>query len=988
MIRFVGRLALLSAFVIAAPTAVAGQSIASGSLPGRVVDEAGLAIFDADVTLLRPGGGDLLSAVTGRAGTFGFDFLTPGDYGLRIEAVGYRPLYVMSVPVRPGESVPVVATLREEAPPVVGVDSLSLPGSASERIRPGESRWLSRLELNHLPDADRSLENALELTALSGPGFGLEGLPASMIGYYVDGLRVAPLRLPGMQRDPLFGALVPRFGSNGVEVILGSGENEWNTAGGAASVVTRSAGTERRIEAFADFTGGSLWSASTLSGSVPDHTTLRGGAVVDVPLIADSVLATFGVEVMRVEQPRSELFSAAALPAWVDQIGGLNGALTAPTVSSRDQVAGFGRIDWKLASDAQVSVRANVLSIAEADPLTRGYPLIPGDIPLASGRDFSAGATLQLPWSRETGFEVKVGLTSSQRTYGAHGDFPLSRIPELPVALGPAQSLPAELSATVFEVAPTGTFEVGDHNLKVGLGATVGSYDMEQASGAGGEFILGGAQGTGLHNRTSGTTLRSDVSTSSFSVFAQDSWNASPGLHLLFGVRVDVDKLPEDDIRVSALYDSLYIGSSASARADTLSDVQSYGSRFSFVWDVGEENRTFVRGGAGISFDPIDPEILHEWVLGDGRRTVSTNVDSGTWPNQPTGGFERPWLTVGGEQVTGVEIKRAKTARGYFGLTRSLGNGVALHAGVSYRRTDDLMRRLDMNLSPESSGMDQFGRPIYGDLLKRGSSLSQVPSLNRRFPGLAQVDFLVFDGFSEYRDFTLGFEHRSVGPMQLFANYTFSRTEDNMVGWANVDVNERRAPILDPEDRNAWVEGTSDFDVPHRLVAGVTYDVPAMVGLRVSALYRLSSGAPFTAGFRPGVDANGDGAYSNDPAYIGSVDLSAIDSQWDCVRSLSNGPVERNSCRGGNVQSVDLRLAYALSRDGGRSLEVFVDALNLIEPDWGVRDAALYLVDPLAPVTRTGATFDVPLTANPNFGNLTVLQTPGRTLRLGLRIAR
>lgn len=416
--RFAGRLALFSAILVSTPIVVAGQSVASGSLAGRVVDGTGVVVFDADVTLQKRGAGDLVSRVTGRSGTFSFGFLTPGEYDLRVEAVGFRPLQVLSVPVRPGNGVPLVVTLNEAAPPVVGVDSVAIPGAASERVRLGESRWLAALELDNLPDGDRKLEDLMSLTALASQGSGLEGLPASMLGLYVDGIRVAPVMLPGMQRDPLFGALVPRLGMSGLEVVRGNGESEWNSGGGVASVITRTAGSRAGVEGYADYTGGSLWSSSALSGDVPEHTSIRGGALVDLPIVNDSVLATFGVEVERVERPRPELFAAGALPTWVGQLGGIEEALVTPAVEMRDQMAAFGRVDWKLASDARVSVRANVASIAEGNGLPTGYPLVPGSVALADGRDFSAGATVQVPLSDVTRVEVKLGLTSSQRSYG------------------------------------------------------------------------------------------------------------------------------------------------------------------------------------------------------------------------------------------------------------------------------------------------------------------------------------------------------------------------------------------------------------------------------------------------------------------------------------------------------------------------------------------------------------------------------------------
>ena len=117
-------------------------------------------------------------------------------------------------------------------------------------------------------------------------------------------------------------------------------------------------------------------------------------------------------------------------------------------------------------------------------------------------------------------------------------------------------------------------------------------------------------------------------------------------------------------------------------------------------------------------------------------------------------------------------------------------------------------------------------------------------------------------------------------------------------------------------------------------------------------------------------------------------DLGGVDASWTCVRSQASGPVERNSCRGDNVQSLDLRLTIGVAPVGGSTVELVFDALGVIEPELGVRDRALYLVNPTGSLDRVGNTFNVPLVANPDFGSLARRLDPGRIFRVGLRIVR
>ncbi len=75
-------------------------------------------------------------------------------------------------------------------------------------------------------------------------------------------------------------------------------------------------------------------------------------------------------------------------------------------------------------------------------------------------------------------------------------------------------------------------------------------------------------------------------------------------------------------------------------------------------------------------------------------------------------------------------------------------------------------------------------------------------------------------------------------------------------------------------------------------------------------------------------------------------------------------------------------------RLGSYQAEIVLDALNVLESDVADPDAALYLVDSSRSLTVNQATgvVEVPLIANPHFGEPLVRRTPGRMLRLGIRV--
>jgi hypothetical protein len=219
----------------------------------------------------------------------------------------------------------------------------------------------------------------------------------------------------------------------------------------------------------------------------------------------------------------------------------------------------------------------------------------------------------------------------------------------------------------------------------------------------------------------------------------------------------------------------------------------------------------------------------------------------------------------------------------------------------------------------------------------------------------------------------------------LSAGYTYSQTTDNLPGMA-LGPDAQLSPFPDSLNGVEWEDGVSDFDVPHRFVFGTELAFPVF---RIAAYYGFRSGRPFTPGFRDGVDANADGAWRNDPAWVddGVAGVSDLFTSWECLRTQVGGFVDRNSCRGPTRQALDLRLALGPFRIG-YPIELVLDAMNLLDTEFADVDRALYLVDPAGALVRDPATgvVTVPLVANPNFGNAMRRYGSGRYLRIGIRV--
>ncbi len=449
-------------------------------------------------------------------------------------------------------------------------------------------------------------------------------------------------------------------------------------------------------------------------------------------------------------------------------------------------------------------------------------------------------------------------------------------------------------------------------------------------------------------------------------------------------MRVDITRLPRNDITLNTGWLTL----TGLSNTDIAADLSQAGTQFGFEWDLGQRNRTFVHGGIGLSSNFVDPAVFGEALTLTGDHEVRRGLgDLGRWPAGP----DSVSVPIVGPRL--ALLSRAfhtpRTARGSIGITQVLDTNTALHVSGTVRRTEFLPRRDDLNRLGAASGRDQFGRPLFGMLAREGAVLAPADFAEfRRFEGFDAVWALDSDGWSEYRGLTIALEHRSSG-LDLFAGYTYSTTRDNWLGAGSGRPDSQLNPFPEGLSGTDWTEGRSDFDAPQSASLAMSYRLPSLNGITLGALYRYRSGVPFTPGFRDGVDANGDGSFRNDPAFVlASPEVSAVAARWGCLTDQIGQFAERNACRGPALNYLDLSVSLGIASVGRGTAEVVIEALNVLEPEIGVRDRALFLVDVSGDLTTDAATGDVevPLIVNPGFGEILIPQTLGRVFRVGLRI--
>ncbi len=975
---------------------LAGQTLTTGSIRGVVRGEAGAGLGGVSVMAVDAATGVSHSAMTAPGGVFVFSQLTPGEYDVVAERLGYRPKRVLNVPVQPLASTPVIVALAPAPPPVGAADVEPYGGAAL--ATGGTRQWFGREQVNGYPDLRRELADVGRLSSLSDGALSMQGLPGWMADVVVDGIPGAAVRQPGVADERMRTAAFPLSGIEAAELVTNPADVEWpgSAAGLLAGYTLR--GTDKlRVSGFGRWSGGPLGSSDPGAQAEGTPTDLQGAVVLAGPLAGDSAHILVGVEGRRVERPLGAAWAGAAASALQgaarDGLGVTLDPYLEPRKVSSEVISAFSRVDWQVTPVHAVELRASFATLPTSDP---GFDVTRAGIgPLTTlkGSDVSVGATLRSELSAELTSELRIGVDRGTRERAAAPIAGIAQGAALPfvalasdrLAFGTDPTLPGSFTETTIHASETLQKTAGAQELKFGIDLAAPKYQETYRYGSAGEVFFGSVAGVGARDgvfmEPTGAAPTASFSVPRVSLFLQDHWAALPGLDLVGGVRVDRDRLPSSDITLNPAWDSL----TAISNASLASGRTHVSPRASLTWDLGEQGRWILEAAGGLYYDRIDPAVLAQLLTDDGRTQIRRGI--GVVDSWPTFTSVSGTTTLAPSlSVAGPKLDAPRTARGSASLTMVLGGGTRLRIGGIVRHTDYLPRSMDLNLVPAAIGQDQFGRALYGQLVQKGGVLAAQPGSNRRFSSFDIVSGISSDGSSDYRAVTISLEREASTRLSLLAGYTYSQSTDNWLG-SGVFGEATAFPPLLGGTASGWADGTSDFDVPHRFVAGAQIRGPA--GVRLAALYRYASGRPFTPGFGPGIDANGDGIAGNDPAFV-SRDVSGASDlvgQWSCLAGQASAFAARNSCRGPAMQTLDARLAVKVFSLGASTAELRVEGLDLIHEGTDVPDPALYLVNPAGTLTSDASgRATVPLMANQHFGNPLGFSAPGATILLGIAL--
>ena len=996
------------------PAPLRAQSATRGSLRGLLVVSGGPPVPDAALTLEDEGGGVVRHFKTDRDGQFNLALLNPGTYALLIEKTGFQPFRQRGILIMADMRTEVHVAIIRRPPPIIQVEESDTPDQQFTPATPRVEETLggpdfatdgARLDLSESGRFASGIVSPSD--AAWGLGDVIGSFPQMQSRLSVDGLPVFWMRHPGLSMQPAGNPLVPPYLQEQVRYVQDGSDAELLPApGGVVDVVTRPTTRSFRFEPFLTL-GPGIGVPGALNPAGSGLTSLQIGGVASGTIVKNRAQFLIGGSYESLHLPSaapwahdSSSFGGSSVPLAgtlaaiaQDSFGYNAAASTRPPLRTYQGGSGNVQVDWQLSPIHQITARAASSRHTEDRPLVGLDLLTDGGAKLES-KDFLGSIALTSTWE-DVSNEFRVGYQSADRAW-TDASPSTTYIVADQVGLGAAPSLPGHFNRTAFTLLDNVAYQfgsAGENQAKFGLYYSQGTYQQDYVYGSKGIFQFGDLDlfGGGAGSYFAESAANSNVSFKlvDLGVFSHVQMQFTPAFSGLVGIRWDRQKFPSDVLVFDTAFASAFGIKNQWAPDNSLN----LSPRLGLNWTGGTNKSWQANFVAAMDRGQLNPALFAEAAMSNRDLTVQREV--GTFASWPVGP-DAVALPPSGRRFALFNpnpggYKNPRTGKLDLQVQHTLPGGLIARVSGQYHHTDYLIRRTDLNLLPTPTGFTQEGRPVYGTLVKSGGLIVADPGSNRSLRDYDMVSALSSTSSQDFYEARLELQKALGRGLDFTFTYSYSRTRDNWLQGPSGDPEDELSPFPSDPITGGWAKGVSNFDIPNRLFATATWRSSGRIHVNLYGRYRYRDGLPFTPGFSPGVDVNGDGSGRNDPAYVDPniPGMPAVVPRFTCLGDQLNRFAGRNSCRDPGVHAFDLGGAVALpvrSLAGGR-VEVTLDLINLLSSETGIYDHALVLIDPNGTLVTSGSgNVTLPLLANPDFGKLLSRRDEPRMVRLGLRL--
>ncbi|MGK6343820.1 carboxypeptidase regulatory-like domain-containing protein [Chryseobacterium sp. DT-3] len=433
-------------------------------------------------------------------------------------------------------------------------------------------------------------------------------------------------------------------------------------------------------------------------------------------------------------------------------------------------------------------------------------------------------------------------------------------------------------------------------------------------------------------------------------LYGQIQTKIATGLDFMAGLRFDYGGYPKAEFN-QKLFDEMGIRTDNQIKSFVIQP------RFQFDWNINEENKDFLKFGAGIFSSDINNYMVINNLVFDGKHLATVDVNPGTvglTPDFPgyrndygtvpsLSQYQIPTINYTGEDAKIPIVYKANISYTHF-FNERFRAGIAGYMVLG--RNNYFYYDRNMMANPFFTLANEGGRGVYvpdATIINNDNKSVSIDwkegRINKKF---GRVLELVSDGKVNQFSFVVDTSYRYWKDGEITASYTWSDIKDNTSYNGNVANSATLSTPVQGDPRDLRM-GYSDNQFRNKIV--VYGNSPTIAGFTLGVRYSGIGGTRFSV--TAGGNINGDFVDSNDLAYIFPEiitqpllnDPEVGQALKDYVEKYNNAIAERNGGKNGFYGVWDVRVAKKFKFEKIGAFELSVDIFNLanlLNKEWGV----------------------------------------------------